>query len=95
MQVLGDQLVEVRAAEPIRAYASYTSTTQRLTVLLLNKDTVEHPVDLRMDKYRARSKAESWVFTGNGPTTPVRPGPDSQTSMWMGLVSLRVSRLSR
>lgn len=67
-QVLGDQLVEVRAAEPIRAYASYSSTTRQLTVLLLNKDTVERPVDLRMGKYRALSKAESWVFTGSGPT---------------------------
>lgn len=67
-QVLGDQLVEVRAAEPIRAYASYTSTTRRLAILLLNKDTVEHRVDLRMNKYQARSKAESWVFTGSGPT---------------------------
>ena len=67
-QVLGAQMVEARAAEPIRAYATYTPATRRLAVLLLNKDTVERSTVLTMNSYHAGPVAQSWVLTGSGPT---------------------------
>jgi alpha-N-arabinofuranosidase len=67
-QLLGDQLVAVTAPEPILGYATYTPVSRQLTVLLLNKGTVERSLGLTVHNYHAAPWAKSWVFTGNGPT---------------------------
>jgi alpha-N-arabinofuranosidase len=66
-QFLKEKLVASSSTSKVRTYSTYSPSTGRLTVFLINKDSQSRPVSLTVANAAQNFVFDTWVFTGNGP----------------------------
>jgi len=67
-QWAGQKMVATTSDEPISAYATYLSGSNKLTIYLINKETSTQPVSVASVQALTSTQFERWVFRGTSPT---------------------------
>jgi hypothetical protein len=80
-EFLKDTLVSSSSTARVRTYASYAPATKRLSVFLINKDTVARSVSVTTNHPSAGFLLDTWVFSGSSPQD-VQPTWTPQGRSW-------------
>ena len=78
-QFLKDQLVATTSSQRVKAYATYSPATGKLSVFLINKATDVSTISLAISRFSPTSTAAKFVLRGYGSETPRRPGRTTAT----------------
>jgi alpha-L-arabinofuranosidase len=65
-QFLKEKLVSSSHTAMVRSYSTYSPATGKLTVFLLNKDTVARSASVTINGGSANSRVDTWIFSGEG-----------------------------
>jgi hypothetical protein len=78
-QFLKEKMVSSSSTAKVRSYSTYSPSTGKLTVFLINKDTVARQSSVTIRGSGAFFSTDTWVFSGQGPDdlspTWAHPGP--------------------
>ena len=87
-QFLKDQMVATTSTNPIKAYASYAPWSGKVSVFLINKDTIARNVTTTLSGAADTLNGRRWVFRGTG--------PDDVNPSWsdMGAISTSTGQIS-
>jgi hypothetical protein len=75
---LGERMVGVSEPGRMRTFASYAPSSRRLSVFIINKDTMERRATVTLKGLPRPGDAQRWVWHGDGPgdRRPVWAGPE-------------------
>ena len=94
-QFLKDTMVSSSSTALVRSYSSYSPSTRRLTVFLINKDTAERAASVSLKTGALNFSVGTWTFTGDSAqdVTPswTYQGQSSHTGNVMSLTLAPVS----
>jgi alpha-L-arabinofuranosidase len=64
---LKQNMIATSSTDMIHSFASYTLSTEELSVFIINKDIGAHKLELSLINYQCPCTEERWVLTGTGP----------------------------
>jgi hypothetical protein len=67
-QFLKERLVPSSSTAMVRTYSTYSPSSRRLSVFLINKDTVARSTSVTIKTGSVRFSVDTWSFSGGGPS---------------------------
>jgi alpha-L-arabinofuranosidase len=80
-QFLKEKLVVSSSTTMVRSYSTYSPSTGKLTVFLINKDTVSRGTSLAIKNAGTNFTIDTWVFSGQG-ASDLYPTWTRQSASW-------------
>jgi alpha-N-arabinofuranosidase len=65
-QFLKERLVSSSSTAMVRSYATYSPKSGKVSVFLINKDTVARPTSVTLNSTSGMFRIDTWIFSGHG-----------------------------